>query len=142
MIKVIHNKITNRMWSLLSILLLLPQVVSAQSQVPQTPTNFKSLVCIFVKLILDFIPYVVVIAIGAFLTGLIKYVANGDNEEKRSAGTKMMVYGIVGFFFMVAIWGIIEIFVNSFALPFGVPQLAAPDNGFNKTCSYFSVGGE
>ena len=76
----------------------------------------------FNKLSLDFIPYLVVIAVGFFIQGLIKYVGNGDSEEKRSEGRKMMIYGITGFFFMVSIWGILQLFTASFGLKLLIPQ--------------------
>lgn len=124
---------------------LLPVLALGQSMKPPVaPTNFSEIICIFVKLVLDFIPYVVVIAVGAFLMGLIKYVKNGDNEEKRAEGNKLMIYGIVGFFFIVSIWGILKIFVNSFGLggSFGVPQLKAPaGSSFANSCTWFFTGG-
>lgn len=122
---------------ILSSFFLFPKLVAAQSIGPNSsPKDFSNVVCIIVRLILDFIPYVFVIAIGAFLQGLIKYVANGDNEEKRTEGTKMMVYGIVGFFFMVSIWGVLKLFVASFGFSFGIPQFKNNDS-FNNSCSNF-----
>lgn len=89
---------------------------------PGTPKDLKGVACILIKLSLDFIPYLVVIAVGAWMMGLIGYVGNGDNEEKRSEGRKMMIYGMVGFFFMVSIWGVLEIFTNSFGIGLAIPQ--------------------
>lgn len=118
--------------------LLFPILTSAQSIGPKkSPSNFREVICIFSKLVLDFIPYVFVIAIGAFLTGLIKYVGNGDNEEKRTEGTKMMVYGVLGFFFMVSVWGILKLFVSSFGFTdFGIPQFNSPEK-FKDACNTF-----
>lgn len=117
--------------SLLSLLLVIPVLVFAQVPVggPNTPTDFKAIICNIAKLALDFIPYIIIIAAGAFLTGLIKYVANGDNEEKRTEGIKMMVYGILGFFFMVSIWGILKLFTESFNLRVGIPQFKQQGSG-------------
>lgn len=101
--------------------------------VPATPTNLKSLICIIAFLALDFVPYIITLAVVAFITGLIKYVGNGDNEEKRGEGNKLMIYGIVGLFFMVSIWGILKIFTNSFNVGFGVPQFK--EQGSSAGCS-------
>jgi hypothetical protein len=97
------------------------------SSKPSAPTNFGDLACIIIALALDFIPYLVVIAVGAWMMGLIGYVGNGDNEEKRAEGRKMMIYGIVGFFFMVSIWGVLSIFTKSFGIDLAIPQLKAND---------------
>ncbi len=89
-----------------------------------------------VFLALDFVPYIIVIAVGAFLIGLIKYVSHGDNEEKRAEGNKMIVYGLLGFFFMVSIWGILEIFTGSFNIPLKTPQFKEDTSKmYNKGCS-------
>lgn len=133
--------------SLLTIVsIFLPIFVLAQSIEPlATPGSFKDVICLITKLILDFIPYVVIIAVLAFLTGLIKYVANGDNEEKRGEGTKMMIYGIVGFFFMVSIWGMVKLFTESFKMPFGVPQLNQSEGSntdFKSSCRWYLTGGD
>lgn len=98
------------------------------------PSDFAHMACIVVKLALDFIPFLVVIAVGDFIMGLIKYVSHGDNEEKRTEGTKMMVYGIVGFFIMVSVWGILDLFTNGFGLGKAViPQLKSSES-FKSVC--------
>ena len=75
-----------------------------------------------VKLSLDFIPYLFIIAISGFFVGLIKYVRHGDDAEKMSEGRKLMVYGILGLFFMVGIWGILGLFAVSEGLSLVIPQ--------------------
>ncbi len=121
----------------ITILSLLPATFTfAQIVKPsKEPANARDLGCIFINLLLDFIPLIVVLAVGAFIMGLIRYVANGDNEEKRSEGTKMMIYGIVGLFFMVSVWGILRIFVTSYGLPFGIPQFKAIGPDVPSTCA-------
>lgn len=132
------------------LLVISPVSLLAQSfKPPVAPSNFSEIICIFVKLILDFIPYVVVLAVGAFFFGLIKYVRHGDNEEKRAEGNKLMIYGIVGFFFIVSIWGILKLFVASFGLEksFGVPQFkgtvqtSGGSSDFANSCTWFFTGG-
>jgi len=132
----------NKIYFLLSFVIAFGQVTylfaaddsSLTVGIPETPRNFSELSCIIIKLSLDFIPYLVVIALGAFMQGLIKYVGNGDNEEKRSEGRKMMIYGIVGFFFMVSIWGILELFTQSFGVSLAIPQFKS-DTNFADTCN-------
>lgn len=82
---------------------------------------------------LDFVPIIVVFAVFAFFIGLIKYVGSGDNEEKRGEGRKIMVYGIVGFFFMVGVWGALRIFVQSYGLDLVIPQLTS-SGPFDAAC--------
>jgi len=107
-----------------------------QSGAPNSPSNFAAAACIVVKLALDFIPYLFILTAGAFLMGLIKYISHGDNEEKMSEGRKMMVYGILGFFMMVSIWGILGLFTNSFGLgkTAVIPQFKSGTDSFSQTC--------
>ncbi len=115
--------------------LLASSTAFGQSITPSIePQNARDMACIFINLLLDFVPYIVVIAVGAFIMGLIRYVSHGDNEEKRSEGTKMMIYGTVGLFFMVSVWGILNIFVSSFGLPFGIPQFKASGTTVESAC--------
>lgn len=107
---------------------------SLTTGIPSAPRDFAAFSCILIKLALDFIPYLVVIALGAFLMGLIKYVAHGDDSEKMSEGRKMMIYGILGFFFMVSVWGILGIFTRSFGLQLVIPQFQSGTD-FESTCS-------
>jgi hypothetical protein len=100
---------------------------------PTAPSDFAAIICNVVKLSLDFIPFLVVLAVGEFIMGLIRYVGHGDNEEKRTEGRKMMIYGIVGFFFMVSIWGVLGIFTKSFGLEAVIPQFNG--KSFATVCS-------
>lgn len=107
-------------------ILAIPILSVAQSTIPaQAPQDLKQFLCIAAKLALDFVPLVIVFTISAFLQGLIKYVASGDNEEKRMEGIKMMIYGVVGLFFMVSVWGILSIWTQSYGLGVTIPQFNA-----------------
>lgn len=133
----LNIKIYKKIISILSFFIF-PFVALAQvtlgSGGGSTPSTFSGIVCIIAKLCLDAIPFIIVIAVGAFIYGLIKYVGSGDNEEMRTEGTKMMVYGIIGFFFIVSIWGIISLITNTFSLGnVGIPQFQ--NTGSSAGCS-------
>src|SRR3989344_8302108 len=51
----------------------------------------------------------IVIAIGliTFLWGVVQYITAGADEEKRGAARNMMLYGIIGLFVMVSVWGLV-----------------------------------
>ncbi len=139
------KKITKIYLTLYAFLILSPLSLLAQSNLPNrvpssAPADFKSLICRISTMILDFIPYIMVIAVGAFLQGLIKYVKNGDNEEKRAEGSKLMIYGMVGFFFMVSVWSILGLFVHSFNIRLAIPQFNATGASFSSFCASY-IGG-
>lgn len=60
------------------------------------------------------IPMLMVLATALFLWGVIKFIAHADNEDARSEGRWFMLWGIIGLFFMVAVWGIVNVLFVSF----------------------------
>jgi heme A synthase len=58
-----------------------------------------------------------VIAVAVFIWGIVEFIWNAGNEEKRTSGKKHIIWGLVGLFIMLAVGAIIEIinnFVHSF----------------------------
>lgn len=77
--------------------------------------TIDSIVGQIVKLIINpLITLLMVIGTLVFLWGIIEFLMNADNEEKRSIGKKHMVWGILGLFLMVSVWGIIQVLCNFF----------------------------
>jgi len=60
------------------------------------------------------IPLLIAIAVVVFLFGVVKYVTSGGSEEKRVEARNTMIWGIVGLFVMVAVWGLVAVLVNTF----------------------------
>jgi len=56
-------------------------------------------------------PAIAGLALLAFFWGLAKFIFSAGDEEKRSEGKKIMIWGIIALFVMVSIWGIV-IFVS------------------------------
>lgn len=54
-----------------------------------------------------------VLALLYFIWGVIQYVIKADSDEERTQGKQHMVWGIVGMFIMVAVYGIIAIIKNT-----------------------------
>ncbi len=68
------------------------------------------------------IPLLFTIALVYFLVGVIKYIASAGDENKRKEGTQMMLYGIIGLFVMVAVWGLVNLIWNTLRLDTGAPD--------------------
>ena len=47
-----------------------------------------------------------------FLWGVIEFIANADNDEKRSVGKRHMIWGILGLAIMISVGGLIQILIN------------------------------
>lgn len=64
-------------------------------------------------------------ALVYFIYGVVKFIANADNEAAREKGKQHILYSIIGLVIMVGVWGIIELIINSLGSqpPEGYEQL-------------------
>lgn len=70
------------------------------------------------------IPILMLVAFAVFLWGVVKFIFAGGDEEKRKTAKHYIVYGLIGLFVMVAVWGIVEVVLNTFNMtPGGTIQL-------------------
>lgn len=77
--------------------------------------------CTLVKSI---IPFLITIATVSFIWGIIQYFLNPDNEEKRKKGKDYLLWGLIGLFVMVSVWGLVGVFSNTFGVKTLIPQLS------------------
>lgn len=68
------------------------------------------------QIINPLIPVLIGIAMIVFFWGVIQYVLNAESEEKRSTGRQHMLWGIIGLFIMVSVWGIIYLLQDFFGV--------------------------
>lgn len=57
---------------------------------------------------------IMALSIVFFLWGMMIFILNAGNEEKRSEGKKRMVWGILVLVVMVSIWGIVNLLASVF----------------------------
>lgn len=79
-------------------------------------------ICSIASTILYLINYVAVpllfaIAFIVFLWGVADaYILSGGSEDKVEHGHKLILWGIIGFFVMISIWGLVNIVSSTFGL--------------------------
>lgn len=78
------------------------------------PRNFVDLVYFFVYLVNIAISVVIALAVLGFLWGITKYMLSAQDSTKIEEGRKVMIYGILGLFVAVSLWGILRILVHTF----------------------------
>jgi len=89
-------------------------------------TDVSSIDAIFnsVKSVLGaLIPIFISLAVVYFIWEVFQYTIAGD-EDKKSAAKKGMIWGIIGLFIMISIWGLVGILTTSF----GLSGTGAPPN--------------
>lgn len=85
------------------------------------------------QLINRLIPFVITLALLVFLWGILKYVFSSDGEGRTEA-KGYMIWGIIGLFVMVSVWGLVNILVRSLSLD----NTAPPAPGLPNPGGYFS----
>ena len=81
--------------------------------------NFFS--CIIIKTI---VPLLFSLAIAGFIWGIIQYLINPESEEKKKKAREYIVWGIIGLFVMVSMWGLVGVLSNTFGVKTLIPQLS------------------
>jgi len=82
-----------------------------------------SLVDEMIRIIEYVIPLLIAVAVVIFLYGVVKYITAGASEESRKEARSVMLYGIIGLFVMVAVWGLVNILMGTFDLNTTMPTV-------------------
>jgi hypothetical protein len=62
------------------------------------------------------IPIIMAVATVVFLWGIVMYITAAGDEKKAATAKSFISSGLIGLFFMVAIWGIVKALVNTFGV--------------------------
>ncbi len=76
-------------------------------------TLFSNIVSNILKPIIDLL---FVLALIYFIFGVIVFIKNADNAEKRKEGYNHIIWGVVGMFIMLSTNGIINLILATFGL--------------------------
>lgn len=75
------------------------------------------------------VPVVFAIAFIVFIWGVFQYfIRGGHDEEARGMGKDLMLYGLIGFFVMISVWGLVNILVGSVNTNKNQPYLPQVEN--------------
>jgi len=69
------------------------------------------------------IPFLIGIAVFIIILGILNYVRQGDNEEKRAEGRMFIIWGVVSIFIMLSVWGLVNILIGTFNFDNAVPTI-------------------
>jgi len=78
--------------------------------------NFKELVYSIIPIANNIIKVLIMFALLVFLWGIAKFIRSAGNPEAKEEGKQKMIYGVVGLFIIVSIWGLIGILKNTFGV--------------------------
>ena len=94
------------------------------------PGAVGSLLTRVTGLLNQIIPILLIIGTIVFLWGVITFLLAGANEEKRAEARSLMIYGLIGLFVMVAVWGIVNVIVG-FVIPGGNTGIPTSPGGLH-----------
>lgn len=87
--------------------LALPLTAAAQV------SNLEDVFQFINNLINTLLPLIIAAAVVYFIYGIARYVMAGD-EDAKSAAKDKIIYGVIGLFVMVSVWGLVNILTNTF----------------------------
>jgi len=76
------------------------------------PTDFKDVILIIVNILAAVLPILILLSIIYFLWGLTQYLK--ADKEKQPEAKSVMINGIIAFFVMTSVWGLVGLLVNTF----------------------------
>ena len=70
------------------------------------------------------VPVVFAVAFIVFVWGAFNvFIIGANNEDAKEKGKNLMLYGLIGFFVMISVWGLVNILLGTFDLNNATPQL-------------------
>ncbi|MEK7575622.1 MAG: hypothetical protein AAB491_00845 [Patescibacteria group bacterium] len=91
---------------------LLPFIAFAQ-------TTFGSILGTISTLVSTLTTIAMAVAFLVFLYGVIRFITAGGDEEKRKTAKNLIIYGLIGLFVMVAVWGLVAVLASTFGVTTG-----------------------
>lgn len=87
---------------------LIPQIVFAQ--------DLSSIMNVLVQIFTGVVAVASVFAFVFFFRGIAVFIFNTDDEKKREAGKKWMLWGVIAIFVMITIWGLVGYLLDTFSV--------------------------
>jgi len=104
--------------------LVLPFLVPtlAFAQVDTSISSFDDILLFVSRIINSLIPIIISLAVLVFIWGVFRYIV-ASAEEDKTKGRNLMIWGIVGIFVMVSVWGLVNVLRNTFNLDSSRPDV-------------------
>ncbi len=76
--------------------------------------TFKDFICKAISVLNDVIPVLFLLATVIFLWGVIQFILAASNEKEREEKKQFIIYGLIGLFVIIAVWGLVNILLYTF----------------------------
>ncbi|PIR58031.1 MAG: hypothetical protein COU71_00890 [Parcubacteria group bacterium CG10_big_fil_rev_8_21_14_0_10_38_31] len=89
--------------------LMFAPVLASAASLESVVGNIQALVNLILPLLIS-------VALIVFIVGVIKYITAGADEEKRKEARNTIIYGVIGLFAIVSVWGLVAMLQSSFGI--------------------------
>src|SRR3989344_5565919 len=80
-------------------------------------TSFKDVVGKIIGVFNTIIPAIIGIGVFLIIFGIFRYINAGDDPKKLAEGGKLVLWGVIGVFIMLSIWGLVALILNTVFTP-------------------------
>ena len=102
--------------SFVSMLTFVPALALAQSGLQLGNGNLAGSLDYVWSLVNKLVPILIALGVIVFLWGILKFIFNAGDAEKRSDGKWIIIYSLIGIFVMVSVWGLVAFLQNTFGV--------------------------
>ena len=90
-----------------------------------TPTDLTGIINLFTDIAASLIPFMAAIAFLVFVWGVARFIRSAGSESELKDSKNLLIWGIIGLFVLVTIWGIITFLRGEFGFSgnLGIPQI-------------------
>ncbi|MBI2475971.1 MAG: hypothetical protein HYV67_01900 [Candidatus Taylorbacteria bacterium] len=72
------------------------------------------------------IPFLIGLAVLVVIYGVFSFISNAADEEARANAKQFIIWGIIGIFIMLSVWGLVTILENSLNLSKDISGVTVP----------------
>jgi hypothetical protein len=90
-------------------------------------SNLTDIINIFINIGLAIIPFLGAVAFLVFVWGVVRFIKSAGNEQEIKDSKNILIWGVIGLFVLITIWGIIYFLQGEFGFRTGnipvIPQI-------------------
>lgn len=97
------------------------------------PQNLTEIIGLFTSIGLSIIPFLGAVAFLVFVWGVARFIRSAGNEKEIKDSKNLLIWGVIGMFVLITIWGIISFLQTEFGFDYGSEKPFIPQIRFNRT---------
>jgi len=78
--------------------------------------QLRELVLAFGDIVGLLVPILVAVAVLVFIFGVVKFIVNANDAEKRKEGGRFMLFAVIGIFVIVSLFGLVRFLQSAFGI--------------------------